>query len=157
MFAPTSSGDPDDNWLNAAAAYSSDGAYASTSSSVAQAYDTFGFSIPGNNEIIGLIVTLEASASTDAGTIEVALSWDGGTTFTSVQSTPTLTTTDVVYELGASDDQWGRTWTVAEFNNTNFRLRITGNSGGNLLRVDAIAVQPVHQSTGGGGGAGGRI
>jgi hypothetical protein len=56
-------------------------------------------------------VKLEASASTNAGTIEVALSWDGGTSISAVAITTTLTITDTIYTLGTTADLWGRAWT----------------------------------------------
>jgi hypothetical protein len=52
------------------------------------------------------------------------MSWDGGTTWTTTESTGTLTTSSVLYSLGGAADTWGRTWSYTNFSNANFRLRV---------------------------------
>jgi hypothetical protein len=154
---PTTTGSPHNQWTNGASGYLSDGAYASeTTAGERQSYATYGFNIPSNNQITGIEVKLEASATTPAGTIEVALSWDNGTSITTVQSTATLSSTDTIYTLGSPSDLWGRAWVPSEFSNGTFGLRIIGQpSGGNTVQVDAIQVRVYHQATGGGAGGGG--
>ena len=98
---------------------------------------------------------IEANASTNAGTIDVDLSWDGGSTYTSTKATATLTTGDVVYTLGGTADTWGRSWSGTEFSNANFRMRITGQPSSNTVQIDAIQVKVHHVAGGGGGGGGG--
>ncbi|MCH7883480.1 hypothetical protein IIA95_03655, partial [Patescibacteria group bacterium] len=158
FLAPTALG-ATSTWATASNAFTSDDADATeTTADDLQDYRDFSFNVPSGNEITGIEVKLEASASTAAGTIEVALSEDEGISTTTVKATPTLTTTDTVYRLGGSSDQWGITWTPSETNNTNFRLRLVGQpSGGNTVRVDAIQVKVFHQTTGGGGGGGGGV
>jgi hypothetical protein len=157
FLAPTTNGTPHNEWTTGVNAYISDGLYASeTVLAERQSYGTYGFSIPGTNTIDGIEVKLEASASTNAGTIEVALSWDGGTSISSMATTTTLTTTDTIYTLGTTADLWGHAWTPAEFSDGNFRLRVTGQSSGeNTVQIDAIQVRVYHSATGGGGGGGG--
>jgi hypothetical protein len=138
-------------------AYASDGSYATAAAGAASDFSTFGFNIPATDTITGIAVKLEASASSAAGTFSVELSWNGGTNVGSGKSTNTLSTSDVVYTLGGASDTWGRSWTPTELNNTNFRLRITGNPSSNTVRLDAIQVRVYHQATGGGGGGGGEI
>jgi hypothetical protein len=155
--APTGTGDPQNQWSNGANAYVSDGVYASeTTASESQSYDSFGYNINSGNTITGIEVKLEASAVTGTGTIEVALSWDGGTTTTATKATPELSNTDTVYTLGGSSDTWGRSWSPSDFTDGNFRVRIIGQpSGGNTLQVDAITVRIHNVTTGGSGGGGG--
>jgi hypothetical protein len=146
------------SWTNGANAYDgTDGTYATTNAANTHSYSNHSFGVPGNNQITGIATKLEVSGTTAAGTIDVQLSWDGGTSWTSVKSTPILTTTDTVQTLGSASDLWGRTWTTNEFSNGNFRIRLTGAPSSNTLQVDAIQVRVYHQSTGGGGGGGGEI
>ena len=102
-------------------------------------------------------VKIEGNASTPAGTFSIALSWDGGSSITTLKTTASATTTDTVYTLGGPSDTWGRVWTPAEFNNGTFAIELTGNPSGNTLSVDAIQVKVFHQATGGGGGGGGAV
>jgi hypothetical protein len=139
-------------------AYASDGSYATAAASAASDFQTFNFNIPGTDSITGISVKLEASGSTAAGTFNVELSWNGGSSVTSSgKATAVLTTGDVVYTLGGSSDTWGRSWTPTELSNGNFRIRITGNPASNTVRLDAIQVRVYHQASGGGGGGGGEI
>jgi hypothetical protein len=156
--APASNGTPVTQWTTPANAYASDGVYATVATNgFRQGYGTFGFSVPANNTITGIAVKLEASGSTAAGTISVRLSWNGGTSSTTLQTTATLTTTDGVYTLGGPSDTWGHVWTASEFNNGNFTIELIGNTSANTISVDAIQVRVYHQSSGGGGGGGGMI
>ena len=146
-------------WNSPENAYLSDGVAATaTTTNIRQVYKGFTFGIPGTNTIQGLQVKVDASGSTAQGTIDVAISWDGGSSYTTAKATPTLGTTDVVYQVGGPADLWGRSWTAAEFDQSLFRLRITAApAGGNTLRVDALEVQIYHQASGGGSGGGGGI
>ena len=157
-FAPQSTGAVDNAWTTPQNAYSSDNTYATADTEgQAQTFGTFSFGIPSGNTVTGVVVRLESSASTEAGSIAVALSWDGGATFTGPLQTTTLTTLDAVYTLGGHSNTWGRTWSVSDFANENFKVRIIANPDSNLIRVDALQVRPVHQATGGSGGGGGAI
>jgi hypothetical protein len=55
----------------------------------------------------------------------VALSWDGGVTWTATRTSATLSTAETTYILGGVVDPWGRTWSADELNNANFRVRLT--------------------------------
>jgi hypothetical protein len=155
---PTGTGNPYNEWTNGANAYSSDSQYAtSNTAGQRQSYDTFGFSVPGSNQIDGVEIKLEASASTASGTIEVGLSWDGGSSITTVKATPILSDADTVYTLGGAGDTWGRTWSPNDFTDTNFRVRLVSQPGGNTVKVDAIQVHVNDIATGGGSGGGGEI
>jgi len=155
-FPPTTSGGTFDQWTNPANAFLSDNSRASAFTSwFREDYGGFGFNIPSGNTVSGVEVKLEYSASTPAGTISVALSWNGGSATTSIKTTPTLTTTDAVVTLGSPSDAWGRTWTPAEFNDANFKVRLVAQPSGNTVRVDAIQVKVTHAGGGGGQGGGG--
>jgi hypothetical protein len=160
--APTTNGAPNNEWTSGASGIASDGVYTSAASSgLRQTYGNFGFSVPATNQITGVEVKFEAQGSTAAGTISARLSWNGGTNSTTLETTGTLTTSDVVYTLGSASDLWGRTWTNTEFNNGNFTLEFVSTVSGNTVKVDAVMVRVYHQAvsttTPSGGGGGGEV
>lgn len=63
--------------------------------------------------------------------LDVELSWDGGTSWTSAKTDPVETKSEHTAVLGGSADTWGRTWTVAELSDANFRIRLTCTSSNN--------------------------
>ncbi len=156
---PTTSGSPNNEWTNGSNALASDGTYATAvSAGLRQAFSNFGFSLPGGNTIQGIEVKVDASGTTAAGTLQISLSWDSGSSFTTVSATPTLSGSDVVYLVGGPSDLWGRgSWSVSEVNDTNFRLRVTAQPSSNTVRLDAVEVRVYHQAGGGGAGGGGGI
>ena len=144
------------SWTNPEYAYdNTDGTYATTSNSSFNDYTSYVLGVPGSNTIQGIEVKLELSGTTAAGTVDVQLSWDNRRTWTSVKTTPVLTTTDAVVSLGGPSDLWGRTWADGDFNTGNFAVRLVGNPSSNEIRVDEIRVRVYHQATGGGSGGGG--
>ncbi|QQR64991.1 hypothetical protein IPH92_00195 [Candidatus Kaiserbacteria bacterium] len=156
--APSGQGSPQGGWTNGTNVYTSNGVYTTTSGNGSRhTFTTFGFDVPLNNTIVGVEVKVEASGSTAAGTISIGLSWNNGSTLTSLKTTSTLGLTDTVFVLGGSSDNWGRTWTPLEFANGSFAIEIIGNTSANTLSVDAIQAKVYHQATGGGGGGGGAI
>ncbi|NBD74077.1 hypothetical protein GVX82_03480, partial [Patescibacteria group bacterium] len=124
-----------------------------------QDYATFDLVVPAGDTVNGIAVELEAAASTNAGTVGVELSWNGGTaTTTTGFTTGTLTTTDTIYTLGGSTELWGRSWdpSAGEFDNGSFEVRVIANpSGGNTVRLDALQVRVYHEASGASGGGGG--
>jgi hypothetical protein len=157
FYRPASTGSPNDEWTNGSNALVSDGSYATAgSASLRQSFAGFQFNIPTGNTVQGIAVKIDASGTTAAGTIEVALSWDGGSSYTTMKATPTVSGSDIVYLLGGPADSWGRAWTPGEFSTENFRLRVTAQPSANTLRLDGLEMRVYHQSGGGGGGGGGR-
>ncbi|MBI2333796.1 MAG: hypothetical protein HYU84_16860, partial [Chloroflexi bacterium] len=58
-----------------------------------------------------------------------------------------LTTSEATYTRGGTADTWGRSWTLGDFSNTNFRIRVT-NVASNTSRdfyLDYIAVNVTYQ------------
>ena len=155
FFWPTSQ---TGSWNNGANAFDQiDGTYASTNGAVTHSYYDHGFSIPVANSITGIELKLEVSGTTAAGAISAELSWNGGSSWSSSRTTPTLSTTDTVRSLGGPSDLWGHSWIVSEFSNANFRVRVTGAPSSNTVQIDAIQARIYHQTNGGGGGGGGEI
>jgi hypothetical protein len=64
--------------------------------------------------------------------LDVELSWDGGTSWTSAKSDPTESKTEHTGLLGGSADTWGRAWTAADLSDANFRVRLTCKSTNNI-------------------------
>ncbi len=91
-----------------------------------QRYYNYDLTIPSGATINGIQVRLDAKVDSTTGSpkICVQLSWDGGSNWTTAQSTGTLTTGESTYYLGGSTDTWGRTWSDTNFSNSNFRVRI---------------------------------
>ena len=110
-------------------------------------YD-FSINLPGGATVKGIEVRLDAFADSASSSPRmcVQLSWDGGTTWTTAKQTPTLTTSQATYILGSPVDTWGRTWTLANLSNPNFRVRVIdiASSSGATSRdfsLDWIAVR----------------
>jgi hypothetical protein len=110
----------------------------------------YDFAIPANATIAGLQVQLEASADSTAGSPKlcVQLSWNGGASWTTAKATANLGTTERIYLPGGPADRWGRSWSVGDLSNGNFRLRIS-NVASDVNRdfsLDWVAVN-VYYST----------
>ncbi len=154
---PSSNGSPQAGWTTGGDAYTSDGSYATATDTHRHTYGSFNFNIPGTNQITGIEVELEAAATTEAGSIDVKLSWNGGNSLTSAQSTPTLTTTDTVYTLGGPSDTWDHSWIPTETIDGAFALEVIGQPNSNQVKIDAMQVRIYHQATGGGAGGGSEV
>jgi hypothetical protein len=92
----------------------------------------YGFTVPSGKTITGLEVRLDAKVDSPAGTPKmcVQLSWNGGSSWTTLKSTsPTLTTSEVTYILGGVTDTWGRIWSIANLSNASFQVRVIDVSG----------------------------
>lgn len=102
-------------------------------------------SIPAGSTVKGITVRLNAKADSTAGLpkICVQLSWNGRTSWTTAKSTATLGTTVQAFTLGGPTDTWGRSWSVNDLTNANFRLRVI-DVASNVARdfsLDWAAVQ----------------
>ncbi len=105
----------------------------------------YGISVPGGSVIQGIEVRLQAKVDATGGSPHfcVDLSWNGGTTWTATKSTATLSTTELTFILGNAADTWGRTWSVSELSNANFRVRLTSVAGNTSrdFSLDWVAVR----------------
>ena len=111
-------------------------------------YYNYNFSIPSGSTINGIEVRIDAQVDSQVGSplMCVQMSWNGGSTWTTVKSTTTLNTSEATYTLGSSSDTWDRTWSYSDFSNTNFRLRVI-NVASNISRdfsLDWAAVKVYH-------------
>jgi hypothetical protein len=159
--AVTSSSGDNNGYSSAVNAYAADGLVAvdtnsgtgtSTSCTSTQKDKhnfNYGFSIPDGAAIRGIEVRLDARADSTSGTprICVQLSGDGGATWTTAQSTATLTTREETYTLGGAVDSWGRAWTPSQLNDAKFRVRVinVSSSTSRDFSLDWIAVRATYQ------------
>jgi carboxypeptidase T len=136
----SSSGDNNGFQTSAANMLVDDGAYAvdtnsgtstSTSCTATQkdrhVLSNFGFSIPAGSTIQGIEVKLNSRVDSTSGSPRfcVQFSWNGGSSWTTAVTSATLSTAETMYILGGVTNTWGRTWTNTDFNNANFRVRLT--------------------------------
>jgi Flp pilus assembly protein TadG len=130
-----------------------------------QRWGTFGLATTGSSPIPfpaanqsvtidGLVVRLtdtRVSVSCSNSRVNVQLSWDGGTSWSTAVATPNLTTTQLDYLLPSSGGStgtaaWGaHNWVRADFTDANFQVRLTAVKGCSTsttqLRVDMIEVR----------------
>lgn len=157
MAVKVSAGDNNGYELSPVNAYLNDNLYArdvssgtSTSTSCTTSgkdkhdFYNYGISVP-TGTVTGIVVRLDALASSLTGSpkICVQLSWNGGVSWTSAQSTTTLSTAESSYLLGGSADTWGHSWTTAQLSNANFRVRVIDVASSTFLTfsLDRAAVQ----------------
>jgi hypothetical protein len=112
-------------------------------------YFNYSFNLPAGVAIRGIEVRLDAyvSSTANAPKMCVQLSWNGGSSWTAAQSTTTLTTAPATYILGGAANTWGRTWTLTNLSNTNFRVRIinVAQSTARTFSLDGVGVRVNYQ------------
>ncbi len=130
--ADTSAGNGDGYELNPAGAFASGGSFATDvgSGGDRHRYYNYNISIPAGCSIKGIVVRIDWWLSNTSGnsSMGIELSWNSGTSYTAAKTDAVMTTTQHTALLGGSTDLWGRTWTVAETSNANFRVRVTDNN-----------------------------
>jgi hypothetical protein len=102
----------------------------------------WGFStgLPGSvTSIEGIRVRADLGMNNNGGTTAACaqLSWDGGTTWTTLQSVTLSGTAEATYTFGGVADLWGRgAWTLSELSSANFRIRLVDASSQTNKRFD---------------------
>ena len=140
-------GDGDGFEANPTNAFADDVAFASNinNSGDRHQYYNNGASIPAGSTINGVEVRVDWWMDDVLGTnsMDIELSWDGGTSWTTAKSDTTATTTEHTFSLGGPADTWGRTWGASEFNDSNFRIRLnpTSSSGFRDFYLDWVPVK----------------
>jgi hypothetical protein len=133
-------------------AYASDNTYAvATGDNQGARYYGFGFSIPAGNVIDGIQVSLEGNR-TGTRSFVVDLTWNNNNFSTAITQPTSFTASDSTILLGSSSTTavWGgHTWTPAEINNNNFRVRVaSANFGGGNISLDQVQVKVYHHTPG---------
>ena len=131
--SPTATGDDYSGWDNPTNAYISNDTDAEAGNNQDQDYYNFDFTIPEGRTITGIRVSIEGSGGFETGTgwdFQIKLSWDGGASTTSAKSDTfnnLYDEGDTIKTLGDAEDTWGRTWSIDELSNTNFRVQVFGD------------------------------
>lgn len=158
----SSAGDNNGFEVNPANAFADDNLYAvdnnsgtnSSTSCTANSKDkhryyNYGIGIPTGATIQGIEVQLNAKVDSTTGSPRfcVQLSWNGGATWTTTQSTATLSTIEAAYAVGGATNTWGRTWSAGDFSNANFRVRLVSVAGNTSrdFSLDRVAVRVSYQ------------
>jgi hypothetical protein len=110
----------------------------------------FGFAIPANAGITGIVVEVEKSATginifASVSDNDVRIVKNGTVTGTNHAKSSDWTTTDTYYSYGGTNDKWGTTWTPADINSAGFGIVFSAGINGlvSLLpsaRIDHIRV-----------------
>ena len=109
-------------------------------------FNTFALGLPGTASAVnGISVRVKLGLDLLSGTNLVCaqLSWDAGTAWTSTQSASLTATALTSYTLGGTTNTWGRTWTVSQLSDANFRVRLINVSNNNArdFTLDGVEVQ----------------
>ena len=169
---PTTTGENNNDFTNTSNAYSSNDVDATVSVDdtplVRQDYGDFGFSINSGDTITGVQVRVEGGASSNVSlyTITMELSKDNGASWpvSKVVTAYDLAAanTDYFFIFGHGRSLWGTTWSPSDFDNANFRVRISVNTNSTTVRtfqLDHISVKVFSDAGAGGGGevSGGKL
>ncbi len=135
-----------DQWADPTYAYACDDQYANSTitSNSKQEYCNFSFDVPDGVTIKGITVRLEARAPYIINSeVNIDLSWNGGTTFSSYQPKITISSkSDKIYIVGGAANTWGRTWNSSELSNENFSIRLMKLPNPNqIIELDHIQIQ----------------
>ena len=144
--AADTGGDNDGFELNPTDAFTDGSAFASNINGAGDRhrFHNYGFSIESVCAINGIEVRLDwwLDATGGNNSMDVELSWDGGSSWTAAKTDSVESTTEHTSILGGSSDDWGRTWSASEFNDSNFRVRVTPNGvGGRNFFLDWVPVR----------------
>jgi hypothetical protein len=109
----------------------------------------FNVNLPGTATVQGIEVRLDGRVDSTSGSPRfcVQLSWNGGASWTTAQSTAILGTPVQTFILGSATGNWGRTWVPGDFSNTNFRVRVinVASSTARDFSLDWVAVRVTYQ------------
>ncbi|GAG31790.1 unnamed protein product, partial [marine sediment metagenome] len=142
LQSPGSTGDDHNDWSDPTKAYSknNDWTMSGTASTEYQDYYNFGFGVPVGAIIDGIEVRYYIKSQYTFWLIRTALSWDGGSTYTSSQDSG-QDSGEKYYTEGSDSDNWGRTWDASEVSNTSFRVRMDNGPSRYGDMVDHIEVK----------------
>ncbi len=105
----------------------------------------FVLGMPGTvTAISGIRVQATVGTNNNGGTTNLCaqLSWDGGTSWTTISSQDVPSTADTVYTFGSTSDLWGRSWTLSELSAADFRVRLIDASSqpNKQFQLDYVSV-----------------
>jgi len=129
---PTSGGDNNGFERNPTYAYTDGGGSAASinngtgNNADRHIFYNYGINIPTDAITYGIEVRLDWQLDSTSGTnyMDVDLSWNGGSSWTSTKRDSNETTSEHTTVLGGPADAWGRAWSASDFSNSNFRVRV---------------------------------
>jgi len=129
---PTSGGDNNGFERNPTYAYTDGGGSAASinngtgNNADRHIFYNYGINIPTDAITYGIEVRLDWRLDSTSGTnyMDVDLSWNGGSSWTSTKRDSNETTSEHTTVLGGPADAWGRAWSASDFSNSNFRVRV---------------------------------
>lgn len=85
---------------------------------------------------------LRLDSATGSHNLCAQLSWNSGISWTSLKALAITGAAETTYIFGSTGDTWGRSWTAAQLNGANFRVRIVDASTvpSRDFRLDYVAV-----------------
>lgn len=123
-------------WTNPSSASANDASYATSILLITQLTHylkatNFGFAIPGDATITGILVEIENLSTVNLGTADnsVKIVKADGTFGSQEKASATKWPTSEAYmSYGGSTDLWTETWTPANINNVNFGVGVSANA-----------------------------
>ena len=87
--------------------------------------------IPSGSTIAGITVRADIAVDSVGHSpwTAIQLSWDGGTSWTTVQQLALSDTAETTYTYGGPADNWGHAWSTSELSDTFFRVRVINGDG----------------------------
>lgn len=109
-------------------------------------FSAFGLGVPPSvSAVTGITVRVKVGLDAASGSNVVCaqLSWNGGTSWTAMQSVALTASALTTYTLGGSAFTWGRTWAGAQLSDANLRVRLinVSNSTARDYSLDGVEVQ----------------
>lgn len=136
-------------WTNPTNASVNDASYATSVLLITQLTHylkatNFGFNIPGDATITGILVEVENLSTISLGTndnsVKIVKS-DGTFGSTEKASATTWPTSEAYASYGSATDLWGQTWTPTDINSANFGVGISANAvAAGTAEIDHIRI-----------------
>ncbi|MGG7034984.1 MAG: PKD-like domain-containing protein [Flavobacterium sp.] len=125
--------------------YSSNNSRATFESGDYSDYGGFSVSIPAGAIINGIEVRVEGYRSSIlARNLNASLSYNNGNNYTATSQfgiNVTSAASEAYFTVGGNTSLWGRTWTISELGNANFRIRLTTSGSLGSVSVDHLQVR----------------
>lgn len=137
------------DWTNAGNALSSNNSYATVSLTGNERSDyiectNYGFAIPTNATIDGIVVSIERKASdTSIQDRRVRTIKGGNYSNDNLATSTAYTTSDVIEAHGSATALWGETWTDADINASNFGAALSVETSANVGTARTVSVDHI--------------
>lgn len=144
FFNPSTNASVSGTVTNPQNAYSENSVDATVAKGASWQYGTFGISaIPAGSVIDGITVQARAR-DLGANDLQVSLSKNGGSTWTTERELSNFSQNYSVRTTGDATTLWGTTWAISDFTNANFAVKVRNNStsgGTRNVGLDVLQVK----------------